>query len=380
MSTVEKITAADLEGKGVTPLPDVPEMTSEQLKYRFEEIVRDVAIAKINEIIDAIYAGGLPVATSNAIGGVKAAPAESSDVQVVRIGEDGMLYTGGAVQSVNGQTGAVVLNAEDVGALPDNTDIPTALADLAEDAEHRTVTDTQTSQWDGKYDKPTDGIPKTDLASGVQSALDAGVDATARLTGTGAPTTATVGRVGDLYTATATGKGYRCTAVSGSTYTWEELGAGSSPFTGYNGAGLHNSIYRGKYLGNALTDTQSEAIRAGTFDDLWIGDYWTIDGVNYRIADFDYCLHSGDTELTTHHAVIVTDTILYNAQMNTTDTIDGGYAGSTMRMSGLNTAKSTITTAFGDHVLVHREVLSNAVSNGSSAGWAWYDSTVELLS
>ena len=26
-------------------------------------------------------------------------------------------------------------------------------------------------------------------------------------------------------------------------------------------------------------------------DDLFIGDYWTISGVNYRIAAFDYWLH-----------------------------------------------------------------------------------------
>lgn len=38
--------------------------------------------------------------------------------------------SGGAVSSVNGQTGAVVLNAEDVGALPDTTQIPAVPAAL----------------------------------------------------------------------------------------------------------------------------------------------------------------------------------------------------------------------------------------------------------
>lgn len=37
---------------------------------------------------------------------------------------------GGAVDSVNGQTGTVVLDAEDVGALPDTTTIPTKTSDL----------------------------------------------------------------------------------------------------------------------------------------------------------------------------------------------------------------------------------------------------------
>lgn len=40
---------------------------------------------------------------------------------------------GGAVDSVNGKTGAVVLDAEDVGALPDNTSIPGKISDLQND-------------------------------------------------------------------------------------------------------------------------------------------------------------------------------------------------------------------------------------------------------
>lgn len=42
----------------------------------------------------------------------------------------------------------------------------------------------------------------------------------------GAPTTATVGTVGQLLEDTTNGKLYICTAVSGSTYTWTEVGAG----------------------------------------------------------------------------------------------------------------------------------------------------------
>ncbi len=41
---------------------------------------------------------------------------------------------GGDVQSVNGQSGIVVLDAEDVGALPDNTDIPAKTSDLTNDS------------------------------------------------------------------------------------------------------------------------------------------------------------------------------------------------------------------------------------------------------
>ena len=52
-------------------------------------------------------------------------------------------------------------------------------------------------------------------------------------------------------------------------------------------AGLHNSIYRGKFLGNSVTEAQWAAIKSGTFDDLWIGDFWYIKGRWMYIAAFD---------------------------------------------------------------------------------------------
>jgi hypothetical protein len=96
-------------------------------------------------------------------------------------------------------------------------------------------------------------------------------------------------------------------------------------------AGSHNSIYRGKYLGDEVTADQYVAIAAGTFDDMYIGDYWTINGVNWRIAHFDYWLNSGDTNNITHHVVIVPDLALYNTKINETNTTAGGYLHSKMR-------------------------------------------------
>ena len=98
----------------------------------------------------------------------------------------------------------------------------------------------------------------------------------------------------------------------------------------FNNAGAHNAIYRGKNLGTAVTTAQYNAIKAGTFDDLYIGDYWVINGVNWRIAAFDYYYRCGDTDLTTHHAVIVPDSSLYNHVMNDTNITEGGYVGSKM--------------------------------------------------
>lgn len=69
---------------------------------------------------------------------------------------------GGAVDSVNGKTGVVVLDAEDVGALPDDTAIP----------DETTVAGWGFTKNTGTYSKPSSGIPKSDLASGVQDSLD----------------------------------------------------------------------------------------------------------------------------------------------------------------------------------------------------------------
>ena len=147
----------------------------------------------------------------------------------------------------------------------------------------------------------------------------------------------------------------------------------------YTGAGAHNSVYRGKNLGTSVTTAQYNAIKAGTFDDLYIGDYWTINNVVYRIAAFDYYLRCGDTDLTTHHAVIVPDSSLYSAKMNDTNTTAGGYVGSQMYTTNLADAKTTIKTAFSGHVLSHRIYLVNAVSNGRPSGGAWCDSEVDLM-
>ena len=145
-------------------------------------------------------------------------------------------------------------------------------------------------------------------------------------------------------------------------------------------AASHNAIYRGKYLGSSFTSAQSAAIRSGKFTDLYIGDYWTINGRNWRIGAFDYWYRCGDTDCTTHHALIVPDAHLYTAAMNPTNTTEGAYIGSQMYKTGLDEAKTIVNAAFGsDHILNHREHFQNAVSNGKPSGGTWYDSTVDLM-
>lgn len=160
----------------------------------------------------------------------------------------------------------------------------------------------------------------------------------------------------------------------GSTFTLSATTGGAA------NSGAHNAIYRGKNLGDTVTVAQYAAIAAGTFDDLYIGDYWVINNIKWRIAAFDYYYRTGDTECTTHHVVIVPDTNLYTAKMNDTNITDGAYIGSKMYTENLETAKTTIKAAFGEaHLLTHRQYLQNAVTSGRPSGGSWYDSQIELM-
>ncbi len=145
-------------------------------------------------------------------------------------------------------------------------------------------------------------------------------------------------------------------------------------------AGAHNSIFRGKYLGTAVTAAQYAAIKAGTFDDLFIGDYWTINGINWRIAAFDYYLRTGSTALATHHAVIVPDTGLDSQKMNDSNVTTGGYVGSKMYTTNLATARSKVNSAFFGHVLSHYFYLSNTVAGGKVTGSTYVQQDVVLMS
>ena len=145
-------------------------------------------------------------------------------------------------------------------------------------------------------------------------------------------------------------------------------------------AGAHNAIYRGKNLGTSVTSAQWDAISTGSFTDMYIGDYWEIGGLKWRIASFDYYLRSGDTDMTTHHVTLVPDTSMYSHVMNNSDVTTGGYVGSKMYTTGLSDAKKTINNYFGSaHILMHRQYLCNSVTNGKPSGGTWFDSTVELM-
>lgn len=148
-------------------------------------------------------------------------------------------------------------------------------------------------------------------------------------------------------------------------------------------SGAHNTIYRGKDITDLFYNgTLSQQIAAGTFDDIFIGDYiiGKSSGRKYLVADINYRLHCGDTECTKPHVLMIPEKIMGTAQMNDSHVTTGGYVGSKMYTTNLAQFKTVIQNDFGSgHILNHRELLTNAVTDGKSSGWAWYDSTIELM-
>ena len=152
-------------------------------------------------------------------------------------------------------------------------------------------------------------------------------------------------------------------------------------------AAAHNSIYRGKDLtaywnGGGM----SKAIKAGTFDDIFPGDYIiksvTVDGKAYSnikwiVGDLDYFLHRGVTETAEHHLILFPENNIGTAQMNSTNTTANGYQGSDMWKNVIHKYTTGIVSAFGsDHVLEHDELLTNAMNANaaSAAGAGWMGS------
>ena len=169
---------------------------------------------------------------------------------------------------------------------------------------------------------------------------------------------------------------------------------------GNRNAAFHNSIYRGKCLGTSITAAQWAQISAGTFDDMFVGDYWTISGQDWVICDFDYYLRCGSADITKHHLVIMprssmnipAGTALYgksgqtltlldgesatSKKWNPTNTTVGGYKFSRMRQTIMRAANTIVIGIFGSsHVESITVLYPDPASDGAgpASGWAWFD-------
>ena len=152
-----------------------------------------------------------------------------------------------------------------------------------------------------------------------------------------------------------------------------------------DGAEAHNAMWGGRDITAAFNNgTVSANIANGTFKDIFPGDYITkqvtISGttytVNWVVADCDYWWHKGDQNngMETHHVVIVPQAPIFSANMNATNTTEGGYAGSRMYRETIPACATGIVNAFGaSHILTFRDLITNTVDNNVASrgycGW-----------
>jgi hypothetical protein len=151
---------------------------------------------------------------------------------------------------------------------------------------------------------------------------------------------------------------------------------------------------RFKNLGTSFTAEQATALANGDFSEFWNGDYWAIDGYNWRIVDNSgWARRRGDTNFDSNSLVVMPDDNLVLAEAYL---IDGGTSGSNTDTHGYancgyrtdeksgkgrTRCKTLFQNAFGSsHIASHRELMSTSRGTGGVLSWAWQDADVELPS
>ena len=172
---------------------------------------------------------------------------------------------------------------------------------------------------------------------------------------------------------------------------------------------FHNNIYRGKDItADWNSGKVSTNIANGTFDDIYIGDYFTKSAtinstaytLTYIVADLDtyYGGYNSNAVVNTHHIGVVVkglpDARMYSTNVTyvTNNTADkGGYFAGEMYTTTLPAYATGISNSLGStHLLSHNILVSNQVNTtvasasmssrkGASVNWNWYTNNITLL-
>lgn len=144
------------------------------------------------------------------------------------------------------------------------------------------------------------------------------------------------------------------------------------------GAKVHNSLYRSIALG-AYNDTFSQAVKDGTFDNMYIADTFTMNGHTYHIAGFNTEWGTEKNTELGNHICLITDNF-GDSRMNSSDTTQGGFAGSNMFKKTLPKLVSQLKADWGDHLLEFNEFLSTGIDlNGAPNIGAWFKVQASLM-
>ena len=158
-----------------------------------------------------------------------------------------------------------------------------------------------------------------------------------------------------------------------------------------DGAPTHNNVFRGQNLG-ALNATHIANIQNGSFHDMFVGDYFTINGSSYVIAGINYKRHHGDNMDLGNHLVLMPDrfsklddgTVMKGDgktthYMSDTDTTAGGFANTKLYKTYMPSIQRKLEADFGSHLLNFRQVVSTHVgADGAPDQSEWRDAKVGI--
>lgn len=107
----------------------------------------------------------------------------------------------------------------------------------------------------------------------------------------------------------------------------------------YGNVSLRNTVIRGNNLGVSFTNSQKNAIKNGSFDDLFLGDYWVDSlGTNWIIAGFNHF------SLTSKNSVVLVSDTAYSFGIAPQD----DYANSPLRKAIKDRYSAPLKSLFGD--------------------------------
>ena len=158
-----------------------------------------------------------------------------------------------------------------------------------------------------------------------------------------------------------------------------------------DGAQTHNNVFRGSSLG-ALNATHIANIKNGSFHDMFIGDYFTVNGSNYVIAGINTKHLKGDNMQLGNHLLLMPDrfskledgTVMKDDvnpthYMNDTATTAGGFANTKLYKTYMPSIQKKLEADFGSNLLTFREVVSTHVDDsGAPDQDEWRDAKLAI--
>lgn len=172
-------------------------------------------------------------------------------------------------------------------------------------------------------------------------------------------------------------------------YTCVEAHESDSADSGFqNSIPRRRNILRFKNLGSTFTTEQLNEIATGHFQDMFVGDYWEINNIRWRIVDIDYWYGCGSfvegRRTWDHHLVIMPDCCFAENEsqpdVGTRNiTLSGGYMGCEARTVLKTKIQPRILESIPENmILKHWVVCCNSVVDGRPVGIAWVNVDIEL--